>query len=798
MKKILRVFSTKRNIRSYEKTASGLIDKLMSIGEFMENAVYVPNLAKASEALRLVCMQLAANRTKEAKDILGIPDEFFAFLKNNEYLFAFFKELENEFVKISDLKNSDIYVDYDEHLKILENLEENYIKNLEQAGFYDQITLPRLYKINDNFIKQYDEIILKIDGSLSKFDENLFLEISKITKLIIQINIGEFNIKTRKWLENYLGSTIEKNQSLELDFSEKKILSKTPWQYKTKPMLSALKTSTSQAAFVFDEVSKFIRLGLEPEKIAVILPDESFASFLQICNDGKLLNFANAKNFTKTKEFAKLVVLKEALEKNFNYKAKEDYFEDKNIKFFDELMSKMTLAEISDEEFKKFKNAQNKILSYEEFKSVMFEIFKDSKDEIKNIVNKELFNLKNIFNLKNLKFEQILELLELSLKSKKLSSVGGGKVTVMGILESRGEEFDGVVIVNFNDNLVPKRSEKEMFLNSKVRKNSGLASHQDRENLQRFYYESLIKNAKNVSISYVENDDSIASRFLNSFPYQKAPKLNDNEYFRALASAKTAKINLESDFLAEHDFFAYPMSFSRLDTFLNSPRKYYFQYIKNLKEAKEIGLNKANIGSALHECLEKYFETNKNHFDAKEFEKLLDERKDIDRLSKAFIKEVLPNFEKYQNEHFEKGYKVYKCEENFDEKSPHFEQNFQGKIDRIDINENGDLLLIDYKSGNIPNDSLQIEFYKYLIQNSNSNEFKNLNLDEESLKGFFISFKENANLNASKKPKKSLEEILEELKQINNTQICFEQKGQKWQYFKDELLKFIEVKKENK
>lgn len=44
-----------------------------------------------------------------------------------------------------------------------------------------------------------------------------------------------------------------------------------------------------------------------------------------------------------------------------------------------------------------------------------------------------------------------------------LSDVGGGKVTVMGLLESRGLCFDGVILVDFNEEFIPKRSVNELF-----------------------------------------------------------------------------------------------------------------------------------------------------------------------------------------------------------------------------------------------------------------------------------------------------------------------------------------------
>ena len=50
-----------------------------------------------------------------------------------------------------------------------------------------------------------------------------------------------------------------------------------------------------------------------------------------------------------------------------------------------------------------------------------------------------------------------------------MDDVRGGKVTVMGVLETRGVRFEAVVIVDFNEGVVPATSSKDQFLNSQVR-----------------------------------------------------------------------------------------------------------------------------------------------------------------------------------------------------------------------------------------------------------------------------------------------------------------------------------------
>ena len=83
----------------------------------------------------------------------------------------------------------------------------------------------------------------------------------------------------------------------------------------------------------------------------------------------------------------------------------------------------------------------------------------------------------------------------------RIDDVGGGKVTVMGLLETRGVAFRGVIIVDFNEGYVPRISEKDLFLNSTIREHSGLPTGADRQDLQKHYYYQLIHAAEAVAIS---------------------------------------------------------------------------------------------------------------------------------------------------------------------------------------------------------------------------------------------------------------------------------------------------------
>ncbi|MBK1993477.1 hypothetical protein FSE90_04330, partial [Campylobacter novaezeelandiae] len=171
------VFSSLRALRKYyeEKLQENtLVNPAMSIAEFIQKLVF----SEYFEATRYEClllMQKACEQTKNLEQSLKIPSNFFAFLKNNAYLFSFFKELSLEKKDINELKFYDAYAQYDEHLQILEELFKNYLTLLKEHNLYDEISLPLDYKINVDFLKNYNEIIFDFQGFLNAFEVELLL-----------------------------------------------------------------------------------------------------------------------------------------------------------------------------------------------------------------------------------------------------------------------------------------------------------------------------------------------------------------------------------------------------------------------------------------------------------------------------------------------------------------------------------------------------------------------------------------------------------------------------------------------
>lgn len=749
------VFSSSRQIRKYHEKVcleNALLDKALSVREFFSKVLQSPK-RKASEYESLLLMQKACSQTKNIHK-LHIAPSFFAFLKNKEYLFSFFKELIASQKSIKDLQDNDYYAQYNEHLELLQNVLQNYCQLLNEANLCDELSLMLSYELNVKFLKNYEKIVFDLQGFLNNFEMTLLSQISKYSELILRFSVSKFNLshlQSLAFLKNLrlqIGFEYELNLSSMTLIKERQIISK-----KAQISFQSFELASLQAAFVFEKISLFLQQGLRADEIVLITPNESFTELLRLYDSGKMLNYASGKSLKESFLYQKLRTLyKSASDEDFAYKQTKDYFKDEQNSF-DLHNSLLHLFELEFEEFQKEFRAKSANWQY--FENLVRSLLENEESEMKALINDELLFLKSLFKAHSLSLKELLELFFMKLNQLQLSAVGGGEVTAMGLLESRGLEFRGVIIVDFNDDIIPKRDINELFLNNEIRKKAGLISYEQRENLQRLYYERLIQNADFVAISCVENEEKFPSRLLDDLGIN-SPKIKPythKAYAKALAKSEfLSQIDLTPTPPPKqiHNIFEKPLSFTRLDTFLNHKRKYYYKYILGVKEPRVLGLEKnpLQLGAILHELLEQTYKLHHLRFDLNFFKNEL-KKSGLNRLDTLLWTLKFEDFAKKEQEHFAKGFFVKELEKECETKYAlkDFTITLEGKIDRIDEDREKNTIIIDYKSGKkLPEKSFQLAFYKALYDKNAKALYYNL---------------QTMNLESSKE--KSLEELEETL-----------------------------------
>ncbi len=703
--------SIRARIMDFEKLHTSFLPDFMTMSEFL-NRVCVAKDFIVPDADTRVLLLLEASNFKSF-EILNIERNFFTFTQNSSYIFNFFTELAGEKVDISSLESADSYAEYEEHLAILNKLYHRYKMLCMNNRILDPIFLPSLYKLNKDQLLLMGDIKIFVEGYLTNFEFDLIHECSQYAEVIIVLSLTRFSEKMISKFKK-LGFDLAKEHRYELDISKKQVLSKKALKNYSSIICHSFEGRIVQVAFVKKMIFDYINIGIKPQEIVVIVPDESFAKYLKLYDKENNFNFAMGYPFCESGIYkyldASCQYIEAPTEQNRARLLREgaDFYE---------AISEIYYKNIKDIDFKGL---------------VELAIASTKSSYEKKIVQEELHSflkLQDAYSSYNLK--TVLHMFMQRLSKRTIDDIGGGKITVMGLLESRHISFKGVIVVDFNDANVPKRIDKDMYLSSQLRASASLPTSKDREDLQRHYYTLLFSRALHVSISC--DHDKAPSRFLTQLNIP-VKKIEDTAAYMDILykTAMPLAALKEDEIKLQYDFTKSTISASSLKILLECKRRYYYKYILNIKkhEVASDYIKEYEIGSDLHEVLRKIYSEH-NRFESKA------------KLKALFVKEIdaiycSTNLKKYQLElwkkkidafaqneieRFSDGFIVTSCEQQFTYKYKNIK--LSGQIDRID-SKDGRLYVLDYKSGKYPTytaknitkaTDFQLEFY-YLFASS--------------------------------------------------------------------------------
>lgn len=688
MDKTIIVLPSARAIRHEQlqiESSSLFLPNYITVSEFISKLCIVKDFKICDEDSRVLLL-LEASDFKEFAS-LQIERNFFTFTKNSSYIFKFFEELSAELYDIKSLDLADIYAEYEEHISILQELYKRYETLCSERKILDRIFLPKLYSFNEEYASSHDNVLLHLDGHLTNFEFELLEKCIEFSNVEILFSTTAFNTKMQSKFED-IGIELEQGFEYKISLNTKEIISKELTENNLNISCESFSESLLQIAFIKKKIYNFISKGYRAENIAVILPDEKMAELLKSFDDKNNFNFAMGEPFVKSKIYTKLNATAKAIEQD----SRENDARVQRVG--DELYS--SLLSIY------FKKSSE--VDFIEFLQNTKELF-CSKSELK-IYEQEIHSFKNILEfMKDMSVKSLMSVFLQRLSSRTLDDIRGGKITVMGVLETRSVHFDAVVIVDFSDKNVPKRSDKDMFLNTKIREMASLPTMSDRENLQKHYYESLINHSREVAISFVNSSESSGSRFLKQLSIKENKEHEEIEYANILFEKVQNKNRVEKEIVGEYSFKNVKLSSTRLKTFLTCKRKYYHKYIEHINshEIPKDMPQEYEIGTAVHEALRELY-SKKRSYDSvdelkRDLHRELDEvrgKSELDKYLIAMQKKRMDTFCEAEIKRFDDGYSVEYCEESLSVEFAGI--TLVGQIDRID-KRNNEIEVLDYKTG---------------------------------------------------------------------------------------------------
>jgi ATP-dependent helicase/nuclease subunit B len=679
------VYPTSRCIReAVAESTESFLPHMMSMGEFLSRAYVAVGKIVPDEDLRLLAMHEASDFS--AFRALNIERNFFSFIQNSEYLFRFFEELSSEQVSVETLQAVDVYGEYEEHIAILTRLRERYGEICAREGWADRIFNSSHTTIQHDFLRNFDRITIVVEGYLSRYEIALLRECATHLEVILQYNTTAYNRKMTARLEE-MGFELLEAREYRLSLSSIQIISDKPLAMNSAITCEVFHTRLAQIGFIKASVEAFVEEGIAPEKIAIILPDEDAAQMLREFDTEGNFNFAMGEPFSNS-----------AL-----------YREIESITLFLDEMNVLNRERIRNiksttiEWFKAHYPQKFRLGDLEE----LIAMFDDADEGSLEIIRDEIQQMSHLSHaLEQMEFRSVLRIFMNRLRQRSIDDVRGGKVTVMGLLETRGVAFDGVVIVDFNEGYVPHKSEKDLFLNTKTREYAGLPSAHDRESLQKHYYAMLCNRAQKVAIGCVQNAESVPSRFLLQLGIKSIPAAY--RYEEVLFPTPHFNERHVGVIEGEYDFTAHPLSASGIKTFLSCKRSFYYRYIAHIREhelPRDLSQER-DIGNELHSVLDKIYAENDRYLEPSAIKnsisRLWEEKHSDDPLERHMKRlwiDKLEDFYKCEVSRFASGVRVLYREKELSREVEGI--RLTGRIDRIDEN-GGKLEVIDYKSGKYP------------------------------------------------------------------------------------------------
>jgi len=195
-------------------------------------------------------------------------------------------------------------------------------------------------------------------------------------------------------------------------------------------------------------------------------------------------------------------------------------------------------------------------------------------------------------------------------------------IQVMGMLESRTLDFENVIMLSVNEDLIPSGGSTNSFIPFEVRKTFSLPVVHDRNAVYAYHFYRLLQRSKNVYLLYNTEAGQLGgrekSRFISQMQYelrQYNQKINITEDILsvnipeskpepAIDIPKTPDILLRLEQLAATGFSA-----SSLNVYRNCSLQFYFRYVMGIDEVEEVEetIEAATLGKVIHSVLQNLY-----------------------------------------------------------------------------------------------------------------------------------------------------------------------------------------------
>ncbi len=637
------VLPTGRNKRSLalRLSKSEKSPVILSIPEF-NSYLFRTEKPVVPQELRHFYMKQAAERLSTDEKLAlfkrtdpDFMENFITFAETGSAFFRFFREIKGELITVEELAKHSLYTDYERQTHILYALWTAYAEILDENGLWDSSEMFDNPQFNQFFAERFTDYVFLVTGFLTRHEMRTLKMLAETCSVHLFFHfIGEKTIN-HKEIEETLNITVPDDE-----------------QALQSAGIEAAETGSrlEEYELIVEKIYETAAKGIDFKRMAVILPDEKMKAYFIEHDIYNLFNITAGTDGTYSEIYHTADIIRQAAEENMlsggligietmEKLAAQPFL--KKITGFSSLAERlkdlitMKRLAVSLEETAGFSSVRKVLAPFfngthttlpDAAKKLMdlAEIFLENSDDEREkqhgtLVIKELKRLRTVYAPVTDVFPMHTALKQLM---GGLARIGfhrpGGEVTVMGLLETRNMHFDAVFIPNMNADVFPPSSDKDLFLNTEIRRNLRLPTFQDREHLIKNYMSQIIAKSKFAFISCISRDKgaSYRSPFLEELIIKR--RLIIRQYsssgFRIFStSEKGLKLHEVSSFRPDVGIGGKlkrrGISATMLNDYITCPYRFYAKYIIGLKPADrpEDSIPPYEYGKAVHSVLENIY-----------------------------------------------------------------------------------------------------------------------------------------------------------------------------------------------
>jgi len=322
---------------------------------------------------------------------------------------------------------------------------------------------------------------------------------------------------------------------------------------------------------------------------------------------------------------------------------------------------------------------------------------------------------------------------------------------IMGVLETRVLDFKNVIITSVNEGILPSGKANNSFITYDLKQQFSLPSYTEKDAIYTYHFYHLLHRAENITLLYNSHTEGLNSGEKSRFLLQLEIESHPNHSLEKVVLTPTVSLQkkelrtvVKTPAVQERlrEIAGKSFSPSSLTNYMRNPMDFYYQKILKINEYNDVEETVAynTLGTIVHDTLQHFYEPLEGSFlSAETIQKIkpnIEEQVRI-QFKRTFkggdftkgknliifevIKRYVYNLLQYDLAEIEAGnkIKIIKIEKDLKLKIDITELDFPvfigGKVDRVD-EYNGQLRIIDYKTGFVKQSDLEIMEWEEITQ----------------------------------------------------------------------------------